>query len=248
MTTSTTPSAAGSRMTISRVIGGLFLAGFLTYGVGSALVTSVVGDDDFLSSVPAHETTIALGVFLMLMNTVIDVGKAVLFFPIIEQYDKRTALAYLAAMIVEVVLMTIGALALLMLIPLAREGIGTEAAGVDWATPLGNVAVDANELGYQTGQLMLAIGALFLVAVLYRTRLVPRWLAGLGLVGYAAHMMGASAELFGVHISLILLIPGALFEVSLAGWLLVKGFEPAAYDGPARQPTLPEPSPSPATL
>jgi hypothetical protein len=61
------------------------------------------------------------------------------------------------------------------------------------------------------------IGALFLTGfVIYGTGsflvtgLVPRWLAGPGLV--------------------VLLIPGAVFEVTLAIWLLVKGFTPAAYD------------------
>ena len=52
----------------------------------------------------------------------------------------------------------------------------------------------------------------------------------MGLVGYALHMTGAAAEIFGAPISLVLLIPGAIFEVTLAIWLLVKGFTPAAYD------------------
>ncbi|MEO6509934.1 MAG: DUF4386 domain-containing protein [Nocardioides sp.] len=216
-----------TRTAVSRLIGLLFLAGFVTYGIGSGLVTSVVGGDDFLASVPTHETTLRIGVFLMMLNTAVDVGKAIVFFPVLEQYDRRTALTYLSTMIVEVVLMTVGALALLMLIPLAQQGAG--------AAALGDLAVDANELAYQTGQLTLAFGALFLVALLFRTGLVPRWLAGLGIAGYAAHLTGATAELFGLHISLVLLIPGGLFELVLAGWLIVKGFDPEAYDGRGRQ-------------
>jgi len=93
-------------------------------------------------------------------------------------------------MIVQVVLMDLGALALLMLIPLSGEAADAGAASGGWAASLADLAVDANDLGYQTGQMMLAIGALFLVTLLFRTRLVPRWLAGLGLVGYAAHLRG----------------------------------------------------------
>lgn len=70
-----------------------------------------------------------------------------------------------------------------------------------------------------------------LSALLLRSGLVPRWLAGLGLVGYALHMAGAGGELFGAPISLVLLVPGGIFEVTLAIWLLVEGFTPAAYDG-----------------
>ena len=80
---------------------------------------------------------------------------------------------------------------------------------------------------------MLASGALFLVALLLRSGLVPRWLALLGIVGYGLHLTGATAELFGLHISLFLLVPGALFEVGLAFWLIIKGFDPVAFRGPA---------------
>lgn len=38
----------------------------------------------------------------MLFNSAVDVGKGVLFFPILERHSKRTALAYLSAKIVEV--------------------------------------------------------------------------------------------------------------------------------------------------
>src|ERR1700682_4050908 len=103
----------GSRMTQSRVIGALFLAGFLVYGAGLSLVTSLVGGFNFLSTIAPHQSLLAFGAFLMLLNTPVDLGKAVLFFPILERYSKRTALAYLAAMIVEVVFLSIGVLALL---------------------------------------------------------------------------------------------------------------------------------------
>lgn len=235
-------------MSASRLIGALFLAGFLTYGVGFALVSSVVGDDDFLATVPAHETILVLGAFLMLLTTVVDVGKAILFFPVLEPYGKRTALTYLATMIVEVVLMAVGALALLLLVPLARESAEAGSVGEGWTTALGNLAVAANDVAYQSAQMMLAIGALFLVTLLFRTRLVPRWLALLGIVGYATHMTGAAAELFGLHISLVLLLPGALFEISIGFWLLVKGFRLEAYDGPGRRTAATDRAPAPAAM
>jgi hypothetical protein len=52
-------------------------------------------------------------------------------------------------------------------------------------------------------------------------------------IGYALHAAGAIAEVFGIPISVILLIPGRLFELSLAFWLLIKGFQPEAYGGHA---------------
>ena len=212
------------RMTYSRLIGALFIAGFVVYGVGFGLTSSVIGAPDFLSTISAHQGTLVLGAFLMLLVAPVDVGKAILFFPIVENHGKRTALAYLAAMIVEVVLMTIGALCLLMLVPLGQSAVG---AGV--AQALGSLLTETNTMAYQISQLSLGIGAFFLCWLLFRTRLLPRWLAGWGVIGYALHVAGAIAEIFGIPISLILLIPGGIFEVAVAFWLLIKGFNPEAY-------------------
>src|SRR3979411_3481380 len=96
-------NSPGSRMTYSRLIGALFLVGFLFYGVGAALVTSVTGAPDFLATMSAQQTTLLVGAFLMLLNTVVDVGKGVLFFPLLENHGKRSAMAYLALMVRPVV-------------------------------------------------------------------------------------------------------------------------------------------------
>src|SRR5919199_4056249 len=207
-------------MTYSRLIGGLFLAGFVVYGVGFGLTSSVVGAPDFLSTISAHQGTLVLGTFLMLLVAPVDVGKGILFYPIVDNHGKRTALAYLAAMIVEVVLMTFGALCLLMLVPLGQSAVG---AGV--AKALGTLLTESSTMAYQISQLSLGIGAFFLCWLLFRTRLIPQWLAGLGVIGYALHATGAIAEIFGIPISLILLIPGGLFELTVAFWLLIKCFQ-----------------------
>jgi hypothetical protein len=131
-------------------------------------------------------------------------------------------------------------LALLMIIPLAEQAAAGQ-LDPDLAQAFGSLAVDANETAYQIGQLSLAFGAFFLAALLYRSGLVPRWLAALGLIGYATHMAGAAAEIFGVPIGLVLLIPGAIFELALPAWLLTKGFNPAAYDGPRATPATAPP-------
>lgn len=239
-----TPSAyprTGSRMWSSRLIGALFLTGFLLYGTGSILVSSVVDGPDFLAGVGSMKTTLALGAFLMIATAAVDIGKAVVFFPVLERHGKRTAVAYLATMIFEMALMTVGVLALLMIIPLAEQAV-TGQLDSDTAQALGLLAVEANEIAYQIGQLSLAFGAFFLAALLFRTRLVPRWLATLGLIGYATHVVGAAAEIFGVPIGLVLLIPGAIFELALPAWLLTRGFTPAAYDGPPATPSTARPS------
>src|SRR5437764_1137403 len=147
----------------------------------------------------------------MLLNTLVDVAKGVLFFPILENHGKRTALGYLAAMIVEVVLLTVGVLALLMIVPLAQQAAGAGAASVGWANALGALAVQSNAMAYQVGEIALGVGAIFLCALLFRTRLVPRWLSISGLISYPVLIAGCIAEIFGVHIGTQLTIPGMFF-------------------------------------
>ena len=110
----------GSRMLYSRLIGALFLLGFLFYGVGSGLATSLVGGSNFLSTIAASQTLLVIGAFLIFLNTGLDVGKAVLFFPIVENHGQRSALAYLALIVVQVVMLDLGVLALLLIVPLGK--------------------------------------------------------------------------------------------------------------------------------
>jgi hypothetical protein len=214
-------------MTYSRLIGALFLSGFLVYGVGSALATSATGAPDFLARISAHPTVLIVGAFLMLLNTVVDVGKGTLFFPILQRHSKRTAFAYLAAMIIEVVVLDIGAVALLMIVPLSgQHGLDAGAAAAH-----GSALVHTNAMAYQFGEMMLAVGCVALCALLFRTRLIPRFLSISGLIGYPILMAGAIAEIFGIHIGLVLTIPGMFFELVLPFWLFTKGFQPEAYSG-----------------
>ncbi len=218
-----------SRRATSALIGTLFLAGFLAYGVGFSLVTSVTGAPNFLATIAAHQSTLVLGAFLMLLNTVVDIGKGVLFFPILQKHGQRTALVYLAALSVQVVFLDMGVLCLLMLVPLGHYAVDTAGASAGWAAALGSLLTQANTMAYQIGQATLAGGAIFLCALLYRPRLLPRVLSTWGLIGYVIHLAGAIAEIFGFHVSLMLLVPGMLFELALPVWLIVKGFQPAAY-------------------
>ncbi len=216
----------GSHTMYARLIGALFLLAFVFYGGGNGLVTSVTGAPGFLSQVSSHQTILVIGAFLMLLNSAVMVGIAVLFFPILENHGKRTVLAYLASRIVEAILLGVGVLCLLMIPPLAEHAIAAGGTSAAWATVLGSLAIQSNTMAYQIAEMSLGLGGVFLCSLLFRSRLIPRFLAGWGVIGYALFLMGAIAEIFGIHIGLMLSIPGGLFEMVFAFWLLLKGFQP----------------------
>jgi hypothetical protein len=213
------PQGAGKRF--SRIFGALFLAGFLVYGVGFGLVSSVTTAPDVMAAVAANSTILVVGAFLMLLNTVVDIGKGVLFFPIAERRGKRTALVYLAAITVQVVLLDLGVLFLLLLVPFSELAAGV---GAGWATGLSTVLTEANTLAFHIGQGTLSFGGLFMTWFLVRAHLVPRALAAWGVIGYGIHLTGAIAEIFGIQVGLVLSLPGGLFELALGVWLIAKGF------------------------
>jgi hypothetical protein len=144
-------------------------------------------------------------------------------------------------MIVEVCLLAVGALALLMIVPLGQH------AAEAWATGLASLLVQTNLMAYNIAEATLGFGAIFLCALFYRTRLVPRWLAISGLIGYPILMVGMIAEIFGIHIGVQATIPGIVFELGLPFWLFVKGFDPAAYGDRVEQVWSPSVRLAPAT-
>jgi len=222
---STAETDPARRMFHSRVIGALFLAGFAAYGTGFALVTSAIGAPDFLANIAMHRTTLVLGALLMLLTIVTDVWRAVVFFPILGERGRSTALTYLAAQIVSVVMFFVGALSLLLLVPLGQHAGGADAG---WATAFGALLIQSNENAYSFAQLSLAFGSLSLWVFGFRVGLIPRAFAGYAVIGYVIHLGGTVAELFGFPVSDLLLIPGALFEIALPFWLFFKGFSAAS--------------------
>jgi len=169
------------------------------------------------TSAAPGSVTLMIGVVMMLLNTVAVVAIGALVFPILRPHSAPVATGYAATRLFEGALLAVGAVALV------------------------SGAVAINFVAYNVAMAGLGIGSLFFCLVLYRARLVPRFLAGSGFVGYAAFATGSVLELFGVAgAGLWAAIPGGLFEVGFATWLLVRGFNaPTAVPAAAQAPTRP---------
>ena len=189
----------------ARIVGILFLAGFLAYGVGNLIATDIVRSGDRSGSTALF----VIGVALMLLNSAFVIGIGVLLFPILRAHNKDIAAGYLGTRIFEGVVLAIGVVSLIVL--------------------TGSRAIDANSVFYNVAEAGLGIGSLFFCALLFRTGLVPRWLAVWGFVGYACIAAGCLLELVGVAgAGPIGVIPGGLFELTFAIWLIARGFASTA--------------------
>ena len=189
----------------ARIVGVLFLAGYLTYGVGNLIATGIVDSGDRSDSTALFVT----GIALMLLNSAFVIGIGVLMFPILRAHNKAIAAGYLGTRIFEGVVLAIGVVSLIVL--------------------TSSDAIDANAAFYNVAEAGLGIGSLFFCALLFRTGLVPRWLAAWGFIGYACFAAGNLLELFGVAgAALVAAIPGGLFELTFAIWLIARGFASTA--------------------
>src|SRR3954471_2894 len=189
----------------ARIVGVLFLAGYVTYGVGNLIATGIVDSADRSDSTALF----VAGIALMLLNSALVIGIGVLMFPILRPHNKAIAAGYLGTRIFEGTVLAIGVLSLIVL--------------------TGSDAIDANAAFYSVAEAGLGIGSLFFCALLFRTRLVPRWLAVWGFIGCACFAGANLLELFGVAgAGLVGTIPGGLFELTFGIWLIARGFSSTA--------------------
>src|SRR5215210_8769381 len=87
---------------------------------------------------------------------------------------------------------------------------------------------EANYYSYNFGMAIWSLGGLMFCSILYRYKLIPRLMSVWGVVGYTVFLSGCILAIFGLDFGLIHTAPGALFEVFLSLWLIVKGFDLSA--------------------
>lgn len=222
--------------TAARIMGLLILAGWFTYGPGAAITDAHVSAPDALANVAANQTTFTAGAVMMLLNSAAVVGIGVVVFPVLKRHSERAALGYLATRILEGAFLAGGVISLLAMTGLSDAYATADAAARGHLEALGALAVQVNDLAYQTGMATLGIGSVFLCSLLFRTGLLPRALAAWGVIGYGVFALGMILDMFGLGVGTVLTIPGGLFELVFAFWLIARGFNtPATKRSPAAQ-------------
>jgi hypothetical protein len=170
------------------------------------------------------------GAFLELIVALAGIGTAVTLFPVVKRQNEAAALGFVTTRVIEGAMIFVGALSILSIVVLRHDMAGASGANaaalVTTATALAAIYKWTMLLG-QT--LMPALNALLLGSLLYRSRLVPRILPTLGLVGAPILITSVIVGLFRIDHPITVLagigtLPIAAWEFSLGVWLVVKGF------------------------
>lgn len=172
---------------------------------------------------PAPSRDVVLGGMLELVMALACIGTAIVFYPVLKKQNESMALGFVAARILEATLIFAGVSCLYTVLQLRASG--AEAEGISHA-----LVLLYDRLFLISQSFIPAINGLLLGTLLYQTRLVPRLLPIIGIIGAFTLLAGDVAVLFGLYDQrapeiAVTAIPIALWEFSLGIYLVVKGFK-----------------------
>ena len=175
---------------------------------------------------PGPDTGALVGGLLEVIVALAGIGTAVTLFPVVKRQNEGVALGFVGMRVLEAATLFAGVVSLLSVVTLRQAGAGTGAsvtnqalsAQYHWTFLLGPAVIPG-------------INALLLGTLMYKSRLVPRWLPTLGLIGAPIIFASVIATYFGVYDeisawSALGALPIAVWEFSLGIYLAVKGFRP----------------------
>ena len=174
-----------------------------------------------LSSAPASD--VVLGGILELLMALACIGTALAFYPVLKKQNESLALGFVAARVLEATLIFAGVASLLTVLNL--RALGAEAQVVSRG-----LVMLYDRLFLISQSFIPAVNGLLLGTLLYQTRLVPRILPIIGIIGAFTLVAGDVAVLYGVFdqrapIAGLSAVPIALWEFSLGLYLTFKGFK-----------------------
>jgi len=187
-----------------------------------------INDPDYLTAVSANENQVLMGVLLMLTLVASVVAIPIMMFPILKKHSESLALGYVGARIFEGFAdAVIYGISPLLLLTLSQEFVNAGAPVASYFQTSGALLLAVHDWSNVLENFPYGLGALIFNYLLYKSKLIHRWLSVWGLIG--ATLMLATGLLRMIDPSLIYLaLPILVQEMVLAAWLIVKGFNPSA--------------------
>jgi hypothetical protein len=212
-------------------VGILFLIATIILIIGGVFSLSIY-ETDYLTAVSANENQIILGALLEMMAAAAVVGIPIAMFPILKKYNEGLALGYVGTRIFEGLTIFLNTIVLLAILALSKEFVTAGAPDVSYFQTSGTLLLALRDTIGVLVDFPFPIGAVIFNYLLYKTKLTPRWLALLGIIGGTLWLATAPLRMFGFNPEAMefLAFPIAAQEMILAILLIVKGFNPIASE------------------
>ncbi len=221
------PSIAQAQL-LARWTGILFLITFATsIPAVFSFYAPALNDPDYVLGASA-DTGLAWGALLEMLLIIANIGTALALYPVLKRQNEVLAFGYVSARLVECAFIAVGILSLLALGTLRVEAAG---ANAETLVLVGRSLVSVHDWTFLLGPgFVVGVGnGLILGYLMFASRLVPRAMSVLGLIGGPLIVVSGTLVLFGVIApgsapQGIATIPEFLWELSLGVWLTAKGF------------------------
>jgi hypothetical protein len=180
-----------------------------------------------------NRTQVVIAVLISFILGLAIVGIAVLLFPILKKHNEPLALGYVSIRTAEFAILLVWSIGPLLLLTLSQEYIKAGDPDAYNFQTLGAVLIALRHWAWRLVYILNGVLTLMLAYLLYQSKLVPRSISVLGLIGGAVLLLGTALDMFGLFDvdqgpGLLVVLPGGLFELILPIWLIIKGFNPSA--------------------
>lgn len=223
---------------------GLFYIGTFVFSIPAlGLYKGVLDDPSFVLGAGSDQGVLWGGIIEVLTGLT-GIGTAVAVYPVIKRFGPSRALGFVANRTLEAAMIFSGVLAVLAVHTLRQNG-----GDATTLTTTADALVAFKDWTFLLGPgVAPAISALCFATILYTSRLVPRWIPTLGLIGAPLLLISSTASLFGSWdqvsaAGLGMAVPIAVWELSVGVYMIVKGFRtPPADVRSAAESTVPAPA------
>jgi hypothetical protein len=229
------PPKSPSRTT-SLAAGGLYVLTFAASIPALFLIGPVLNNPDYIVSAGA-DTQVMLGCFLDLITALAGIGTAVALFPVVRRQNEALALGFVTSRMFEAAAIAIGVVSILAVVTLRQDLAAAAGSDPGQLMTVGHSLVAVRNWTFLLGpNYMASVNALVLGTLMYRSRLVPRPIPLIGLIGGPLLFAASTALLFGVIerssvVFNLAVAPIFARELSLGLWMLIKGFRPSPITG-----------------
>jgi len=205
--------------------GVLVIAGM---AAGLLSVVPVLEETDYLRVLPAREGEVVAGALFQALMVPAYAGFALALHPTLKQASAGLSLGFVGFRLVACGFHLLAVAMLALLLDLGRGYAASAAPSYEVVAETVRLARDL--VNHFVVIATMSMGDLLLFALLYRWRLVPRWLSVWGVIGIAFAVLGSLLFLAGgveiVSVGYLALNgPLALHGVVLAVWLVARGFD-----------------------
>ena len=210
----------------------LMLQMVLGFTVNFVFFAPLFGPPGYLETAAPNAFHVAVGVLLGLVMQGLAIGIAIVAWPIFRPLSRAMASWLLALATVGLAAGVLEYVNVMSMLSLSQAYAKDAGAHADLFKILGPAVAASRNWAHYTGLIVAGSVAFTLYATLFRFALVPRIIAGFGMLAVISQLASVIRPLFGEPVVFPMLAPLGLAHLALVIWLVVKGFA----NRPAREP------------